>query len=47
VSCTEGRNVSKPAGARPGTVSISKERVLKVRPLTEAAAATLRQPVEG
>jgi predicted ribosome quality control (RQC) complex YloA/Tae2 family protein len=47
VSCTEGRNVSKPAGARPGTVSIGKERVLKVRPLTEAAAATLRQPVEG
>lgn len=47
VSCTEGRHVSKPAGSRPGTVSISKERVLKVRPLTEAAAATLRQPAEG
>jgi predicted ribosome quality control (RQC) complex YloA/Tae2 family protein len=45
VSCTEGRNVSKPAGAKPGTVSISKERVLKVRPLTEQAAASLRQPV--
>jgi predicted ribosome quality control (RQC) complex YloA/Tae2 family protein len=44
VSCTEGRNVSKPSGARPGTVSIIKERVLKVRPLTEAAAAALRQP---
>jgi predicted ribosome quality control (RQC) complex YloA/Tae2 family protein len=45
VSCTEGRNVSKPAGAKPGTVSISKERVLKVRPLTEQAAASLRPPV--
>jgi predicted ribosome quality control (RQC) complex YloA/Tae2 family protein len=44
VSCTEGRNVSKPAGARPGTVNITKERVLKVRPLTEAAAAALRVP---
>ena len=44
VSCTEGRYVSKPAGAKAGTVSIGKERVLKVRPLTEAAAAALRQP---
>jgi predicted ribosome quality control (RQC) complex YloA/Tae2 family protein len=44
VSCTEGRNVSKPAGAKPGTVSITKERVLKVRPLNEAAAAAMRQP---
>ena len=43
VSCTEGRNVSKPAGAKPGTVSIRKERVLKVRPLTEEAATALRQ----
>jgi predicted ribosome quality control (RQC) complex YloA/Tae2 family protein len=44
VSCTEARNVSKPSGAKPGTVSITKERVLKVRPLTEAAVAALRQP---
>src|SRR5262249_574608 len=44
VSCTEGRNVSKPSGAKPGTVTITKERVLKVRPLTEAAAASLRHP---
>lgn len=42
VSCTEGRHVSKPAGAKPGTVTITKERVLKVRPLTEEAAAELR-----
>src|SRR5690349_18544844 len=44
VSCTEGRNVSRPPGAKPGTVSITRERVLKVRPLNEAAAAALRQP---
>jgi len=43
VSCTEGRNVSKPPGARPGTVSIGRERVLKVRPLSAEAAAALRQ----
>jgi predicted ribosome quality control (RQC) complex YloA/Tae2 family protein len=42
VSCTEARHVSKPPGAKPGTVAIRKETVLKVRPLTEAAAATLR-----
>jgi predicted ribosome quality control (RQC) complex YloA/Tae2 family protein len=47
VSCTEGRNVSKPPGAKPGTVSITRERVLKVRPLTEAAAAAQRQPEAG
>jgi hypothetical protein len=39
--------VSKPAGAKPGTVTIAKERVLKVRPLTEAAAAALRAPDQG
>lgn len=44
VSCTEGRHVSKPKGARPGTVAIQKEKVLKVRPLTEAAIAALRPP---
>lgn len=44
VSCTEGRHVSKPKGARPGTVTIQKEKVLKVRPLTEAAIAALRPP---
>src|SRR6476660_8049617 len=45
VSCTEGRNVSKPAGAKPGTVTITRERVLKVRPLSEEAAAALRSAV--
>jgi len=32
VSCTRARFVTKPRGARPGTVSIRKETVLKVRP---------------
>ena len=32
VSCTQARFVSKPRGAKPGTVSIRKETVLKVRP---------------
>jgi predicted ribosome quality control (RQC) complex YloA/Tae2 family protein len=32
VSCTRARNVTKPRGAKPGTVEIRDERVLKVRP---------------
>ena len=32
VSCTLAKYVSKPRGAKPGTVSIKKEYVLKVRP---------------
>ena len=32
VSCTQAKNVSKPRGAKPGTVTIRKETVLKVRP---------------
>jgi predicted ribosome quality control (RQC) complex YloA/Tae2 family protein len=32
VSCTRACNVSKPRGAPRGTVTIRKERVLKVRP---------------
>jgi predicted ribosome quality control (RQC) complex YloA/Tae2 family protein len=32
VSCTRARYVSKPRGAKPGTVTIKKETVLKVRP---------------
>jgi predicted ribosome quality control (RQC) complex YloA/Tae2 family protein len=39
VSCTEARNVSKPRGVPPGTVTIKKESVLKVRPVTAAMAA--------
>lgn len=32
VSCTKACNVSKPRGAKPGTVTIRKETVLKVKP---------------
>ncbi len=32
VSCTQARYVSKPRGAKPGTVAIRREIVLKVRP---------------
>lgn len=43
VSTTEGRHVSKPRGAKPGTVEIRKESVLKVRPATEADVAAWRR----
>ena len=40
VSCTRACNVSKPRGARPGSVGIRREIVLKVRPaLPEGAPA--------
>jgi predicted ribosome quality control (RQC) complex YloA/Tae2 family protein len=32
VSCTLAKNVSKPRGAKPGSVTIKKEIVLKVKP---------------
>ena len=32
VSCTRARYVTKPRGAKPGTVEIRKDKVLKVRP---------------
>ena len=32
VSCTRGRYVTKPRGAKPGTVEIRKEKVLMVKP---------------
>ena len=43
VSMTEGRHVSKPRGAKPGSVEIRKETVLKVRPLTEEQVAAMRR----
>jgi predicted ribosome quality control (RQC) complex YloA/Tae2 family protein len=43
VSMTEGRHVSKPRGAKPGTVSIRKESVLRVRPISESELETLRR----
>ncbi len=38
VSCTRARYVTKPRGAKPGTVQIRRERVLKVRPAVPAPA---------
>lgn len=32
VACTRAANVTKPRGAKPGTVQIRKETILKVRP---------------
>lgn len=32
VSCTQARHVTKPRGAKPGTVEIRKDKVLTVRP---------------
>jgi predicted ribosome quality control (RQC) complex YloA/Tae2 family protein len=32
VSCTQAKHVSKPRGAKPGSVSIRKEKTIKVRP---------------
>ena len=32
VACTMARHVTKPRGAKPGTVRIRKERIIKVRP---------------
>ena len=32
VSYTEAKNVSKPRGAKPGTVTIKREKTVKVRP---------------
>lgn len=32
VSCTQAKYVSKPRGAKPGSVTIRKEKTIKVRP---------------
>jgi len=32
VSCTEAKHVGKPRGAKPGSVSIKREKTIKVRP---------------
>ncbi|MEP6688905.1 MAG: NFACT RNA binding domain-containing protein [Gemmatimonadales bacterium] len=44
VTCTEARHVSKPRGAKPGTVAIRKETVIKVRPASEASVAEWLTP---
>ena len=36
VACTQARYVTKPRGAKPGTVQIRKEALLKVRPALPA-----------
>jgi len=38
VSATRARYVTKPRGAKPGTVEIRKEKVLKVRPAVPAGS---------
>jgi predicted ribosome quality control (RQC) complex YloA/Tae2 family protein len=43
VSMTEGRHVSKPRGAKPGTVNIQRETVLRVRPIAEEALTPLKR----
>jgi predicted ribosome quality control (RQC) complex YloA/Tae2 family protein len=40
VSCTRARYVTKPRGAKPGTVAIRKEVILKVRPEVPEALAS-------
>jgi predicted ribosome quality control (RQC) complex YloA/Tae2 family protein len=47
VSMTEGRHVSKPRGAKPGSVEIRKETVLKVRPPGDEEVAAMRRAAEG
>ena len=44
VSCTEARHVSKPRGAKPGTVAITRERMIKTRPATDELIAAWRVP---
>jgi len=42
VSCTEARHVSKPRGAKPGTVTIRNETVLKVQPANDETLASFK-----
>jgi len=44
VAYTQARNVTKPRGAKPGTVQIRKEAILKVRPATGAAVVSSSDP---
>lgn len=47
VSCTRARYVTKPLGAKAGTVQIRRETVLKVRPMPgETAAGTGTAPTQ-
>jgi len=42
VSCTRAEYVTKPRGAKTGTVHIRKEQVLKVRPMTSDKATAMK-----
>lgn len=44
VSCVRGRDVKKPRDAKPGTVQIRNETVLRVRPAIPHPAKTVRLP---
>jgi predicted ribosome quality control (RQC) complex YloA/Tae2 family protein len=37
VVCTEAKHVGKPRGAKPGSVSIKREKIVKVRPALPGA----------
>jgi predicted ribosome quality control (RQC) complex YloA/Tae2 family protein len=47
VSCTRARHVTKPPGAKAGTVQIRKETVLKVRPGLPASSSEGDSPGLG
>jgi predicted ribosome quality control (RQC) complex YloA/Tae2 family protein len=44
VHCTRARYVTKPHGAKPGTVNVSRGKVLKVRPDISFASRLRAQP---
>jgi predicted ribosome quality control (RQC) complex YloA/Tae2 family protein len=44
VHCTRARYVTKPRGAKPGTVNVSRGKVLKVRPDISFASRLRAQP---
>ena len=43
VGWTEAKHVSKPRGAKPGTVTMAKENVIKVRPIAADALAAFKR----
>ncbi|MFA5688225.1 MAG: NFACT RNA binding domain-containing protein [Kiritimatiellales bacterium] len=38
VSCTQVKNVSKPRGTKPGTVTIKKEKTIRIKPALPSVA---------
>ena len=48
VSCTRAKNVTKPAGAKPGTVAIRRESIVKVRPeIPQSELTTDKETYKG